>query len=190
MAKELITKLSSEEVVANEKEPNKKFTSTWKNQKSPKNDLHAVLDHYRHLPVMTLRRFGIVLLYLLTVSPTLIRRSCRRQLNVTEIGNSTTLSGSRGDLLPLPVTLTDEDELILQQLSTDASLANEDALCLRETVDRCWTACVTLILNHLYLSPQSEAGEAGEKIAWASPGSKLTATKNQCHHFKSDTSIC
>ena len=72
MAKELITKLSSEEVVANEKEPNKKFTSTWKNQKSPKNDLHAVLDHYRHLPVMTLRRFGIVLLYLLTVSPTLI----------------------------------------------------------------------------------------------------------------------
>ena len=113
---------------------------------------------------MTLSRFGATLLYLLTTSPTMIGRSSRRHLAAKLDGNSTQSTDSKGDLLPLPLpflaTAEQQERQFLEGDASSEDLKNID----EEVAAHCWETCVTLVMNHWHLSPQSEAGRGREKL--------------------------
>ena len=94
----------------------------WTLPKTELEEWHTLLHEYRHLPTMTLRRFGATLLYLLATSPTMISRSSRRQLAAKLDGNSTQSTDSKGDVLPLPLpSLATVEQQVRQFLEGDAS---------------------------------------------------------------------
>jgi hypothetical protein len=138
---------------------------------------HQLLTRCRNLPNLTLRKFGPVLLMILTSSPTMLGRSCRRQLEVTKLETKTTPTSGRGDLLPLPANLSDVERQFVSTLRQGQNMEEVAELLTPQLCESCWCWCMVLIFNRLYFSPQSEAGRAGENVLWARPGAKLISNQ-------------
>jgi hypothetical protein len=149
-------------------------------------DWHQLLTQCRNMPNLTLRTFGPVLLMILTSSPTMLGRSCRRQLEATKLETNTTPTSGRGELLPLPVDLSDVEQQVLSTLRRDQNMEEVAELLTPQLCESCWCWCMVLILNHLYFSPQSESGRAGETLPWARPGTKLTPNQMEAMRMISE----
>ena len=64
------------------------------------------------------------------------------------------LAGARGDVFPLPTTLSAEDEVLVTAAEKGDKTALE-ANASREAGHRVWLHCIILVLNALAFSPQS-----------------------------------
>jgi len=100
--------------------------------------------------------------------------------------NSTQSTDSKGDLLPLPLPIVATDEQQVRQfLAGDAS--SDDLQNIDEEVGaRCWETCVTLVINHLYFSPQSDAGRGGEKLPWPSAHHRASSNQKEARRLIAD----
>ena len=55
--------------------------------------------------------------------------------------------GNRGDLLPLPISWEAADEAVLQELADRGHLADYDETLNPAMANRCWVACINLVIN-------------------------------------------
>ena len=91
------------------------------------------------------------------------------------------LTGARGDVFPLPTTLSAEDEVLV----TAAEKGDKEALeaqASREAGHRVWLHCIILVLNALAFSPQSftESRAAAAFSGIRAPSNNMPVAKAEC----------
>ena len=92
------------------------------------------------------------------------------------------LTGARGDVFPLPTTLSAEDEVLV----TAAEKGDKEALeaqASREAGHRVWLRCVILVLNALAFSPQSFIESRAAAAAFSgigAPSNDTPVAKAEC----------
>ena len=134
----------------------------------------------------TLRRAEIIIFLLVTLSPTLIGRSVRRQLSTLLTATAAEFSDSKGNLLPLPVNVSKRTDEALQHLLEHGQLPEGKDQELAEAGTECWRLAVIATLNHLYQCPQSESGRDSSTLRMPDPKSKLKANQTECMRILTD----
>ena len=143
----------------------------------PPEEWADLVNLFRHEARGSLRRAGIFLFLLLVASPTLIGRSCRRQLSAQTFIATAAQACAKGDLLPLPLHVDNETENVLQVLEQSGGLSGLDEKILDEVGTRCWLYAAIAVLNHQWHCPQSESGRDAGKLRMAEPGSSPTVNQ-------------
>ena len=91
------------------------------------------------------------------------------------------LTGARGDVFPLPTTLSAEDEVLVTAAEKGDKTALE-ANASREAGHRVWLHCIILVLNALAFSPQSfdEDRAVAAFSGIRAPSNHLPVAKAEC----------
>ena len=149
----------------------------WRSQKTDPDRWPSLVQTLRKLLPGSLRRAGLIIFLLVTISPTLIGRSVRRQLSPFLSSTAAEFENSKGNLLPLPVRVSEQTDALLQQITQAMAWPEGKYEELDTAGKECWILAAITSLNLSYQCPQSESGRDSTALQRPSPTAKLKANQ-------------